>query len=226
MLRTNLSTRPFYNDRAVRIGLGAAVLAVAALTLFNGLQVLTLNARNTETSARAEQAEASTLQSRERARAIAQALDKVEVTAVQTAAGEANRLIEQRSFSWTDLFNRFETTLPADVRIAAVAPQFDNDGRLLIVISTVAREVEDLHQFIDRLEADGGLREVIPRQQDVQADGTLRAVLQGYYAQPGTVAPADPAATASESDAPAQEGANQSAPAPNATPGAAREERR
>src|SRR5262245_37539223 len=127
MLRTNLSTRPFYNDRAVRVGIGFAVLVVAALTAFNVLQVVTLNARNSEVSDRAQQAEAQTTQYRDRARGITQAMDKVEVAAVQEAAREANSLIVRRAFSWTDLFNRFETTLPADVRISAVEPQFDRE---------------------------------------------------------------------------------------------------
>ena len=35
MLRTNLSTRPFYNERAVRVGIVVAVVLTAALTAFN-----------------------------------------------------------------------------------------------------------------------------------------------------------------------------------------------
>ena len=46
----------------------------------------------------------------------------------QAAAREANQLIDRRAFSWTDLFNRFEETLPADVRIVAVTPQVDTRG--------------------------------------------------------------------------------------------------
>jgi hypothetical protein len=216
MLRTNLSTRPFYNERLVRVGLGLAVLALAAFTTFNGLQVLTLNARNSEMSGRAEQAEAQTAQYRERARAITQAMDKVEVTAVQDAAREANQLIERRAFSWTDLFNRFESTLPADVRISAVEPQLDRDGRLLILISVVSRRVEDLHEFIDRLEATGGLRDVIARNDVVDDDGSTRSVLQGYYTESDAAkAAAAPPAASDPNSMPAQNG---SASAPNATP--------
>jgi hypothetical protein len=181
MLRTNLATRPFYNDRAVRVGIGLATLAVAALSTFNVLQVLSLNARNSEMSARAGQAEAQAAQHREQARVITQAMDKVEVTAVHDAASEANLLIQRRAFSWTELFNRFEHTLPSEVRISAVEPQIDREGRLLIQISTVSRRVEDLHIFIDQLESAGGLRDVIPRHEEAQDDGTYRAVLQGYY---------------------------------------------
>ena len=215
MLRTNLATRPFYNDRGVRVGIGIAVIAVAALTTFNAMQVFSLNARNSDMSARAAQAEAQTAQSREQARTITQAMDKGEVTAVHDAAREANLLIEKRAFSWTDLFNRFENTLPPDVRISAVEPQVDREGRLLIAVSAIARRVEDLHAFIDQLETSGGLRDVIPRQQDVMDDGTLRAVIQGYYDQEAVAHAAAAPPSTSESHEVSQNG---SAPAPNATP--------
>ena len=58
MLRTNLSTRPFYNERAVRVGIVVAVVLTAALTAFNARQILSLNSRNSELVARAEAAEA------------------------------------------------------------------------------------------------------------------------------------------------------------------------
>ena len=195
MLRTNLSTRPFYNDRVIRVGIAAGVLFVAALTAFNVLQILSLNQRTGELTARAEAAEAATAQLRENTRLASQAIDQKEVVAVQAAAREANRLIEQRVFSWTDLFNRFEETLPADVRIVAVQPQVDNDGRMLVAVTTLARRAEDLHAFLDQLEATGVFSEVIPRQDEITDEGLLSATVQGYYgpsAAPATV-PASPA---------------------------------
>ena len=39
-----------------------------------------------------------------------------------SAAREANLLIDRRTFSWTELFNQFEATLPADVRISTITP--------------------------------------------------------------------------------------------------------
>jgi hypothetical protein len=221
MLRTNLATRPFYNDRIVRVGLGLAVIGVAAFTAFNARELVSLGSRNREMTARAERAEAETQQFRQGAGAITAAMNKNEVTAVRDAAHEANTLIEQRAFSWTDLFNRFENTLPSDVRIAGVEPQLDRDGRLLIAITTVSRRVEDLHTFIDQLESSGGLRDVIPRQQAVEDDGTLRAVIQGYYTQA-----VDTASTAPETSEPNGSSQNASAGAPNATPGEPRGERR
>src|SRR5688572_15020943 len=172
MLRTNLSTRPFYNDRAVRIGIGVGVVLVAALSAFNVAQILTLNGRNADLVARAEASEARATQLRDQARQSQQTLDADAVALIQGAAREANLLIDRRAFSWTDLFNRFESTLPADVRIAAVQPQVDNDGRMLVLLTVFSRRVEDLYEFIEKLEQTGAFRGMLPRQEDAAEDGT------------------------------------------------------
>jgi len=192
MLRTNLSTRPFYNDRAVRLGLALAVVLGAALTAFNVLQVMSLNARTGEMSARIQAAEEETTRYRQQARTVTAAVDREEIALVQDAAREANQLIDRRAFSWTELFNRFELTLPPDVRIAAVEPQLDREGRMLVRVSVYARRVEDLNAFMDALELSGGFREVISRQDELQDDGTLRSLLEGYY-RPDLTPPAIPA---------------------------------
>jgi Tfp pilus assembly protein PilN len=193
MLRTNLATQPFYNDRAVRVGIGVVIALVAALTAFNLLQVLSLNARNTEMTVRAESAEARTVQYQQQARTTTQALNTGTLSVVHQAADEANMLIARRVFSWTDLFNRFEETLPENVRVSAVEPQFDRAGRMLLAITVISRRVEDLNEFMDQLELSGGLHDVIARQDEALDDGTSRSVIQGYYVpspQPAAVPPA------------------------------------
>ncbi len=181
MLRTNLATRPFYNERAVRIGIAGVVLVTAALTVFNAVEMLSLNSRNSAVVAQADASEARAAAFRNQARAAEQTLNRQELAAVQDAAREANLLIERRAFSWTDLFNRFEETLPPDVRILAVAPQVDRDGKMMVAITTIARRFQDLDNFADHLQNSGAFAGVISRQDENLEDGTFRAVLQGYY---------------------------------------------
>jgi hypothetical protein len=201
MLRTNLASRPFYNERGVRVGITAAIVLVGVFTAFNVLTILSLNTKNTEMAARAESAEAQTAQHQLQARTITQALNTGTVKVVQQAAQEANQLIDRRVFSWTDLFNRFEATLPENVRVSAVEPQIDRDGRMMLAVTVIARRVEDLNEFMDQLELSGGVRDVIARQDDTQQDGTLRAVIQGYYVPPAPAQAADPPATSESSGA-------------------------
>ena len=215
MLRTNLATRPFYNERAVRLALAAGVLAVAGLTAFNAAQLLTLSQRNSDLVARVSAAEARSRSLREQASALRKTVDQGDIAAVQAAAREANLLIERRAFSWTDLFNRFEETLPADVRIVAVQPQIDEQGRMLVAVTVVSKRVEDLDTFIENLERTQAFRGVLSRQDVSDDDGSLRSVLQGYYGPEGAVAASE--AVPAEGGAPA---ANQTdaAPAPPPAP--------
>lgn len=211
MLRTNLATRPFYNDRAVRVGIAAGVVIVAALTAFNAARIFTLNGRNAELVTRAEAAESRASELRQQAMQIRQTLDADDVALLQAAAREANLLIERRAFSWTDLFNRFEETLPADVRVASVQPQVDTEGRMLVVATVYSRRIEDLDEFIEQLQLTRAFSGVLSRQDDLEEDGTLRSVIQGYYNPPAAAAAAVPASAP---------GASGGSPA-NATPGPA-----
>lgn len=212
MLRTNLSTRPFYNERLVRLGIAIVVVLTAALTAFNAAEILSLNSRNSELAGRAELAEKKAADLRAQAQVTQQSLSAKEVSAVTAAAREANELIDRRAFSWTDLFNRFEETLPADVRIVSVAPQVDRQGRMLVAVTVIARNQEAIEVFQDRLEQTGAFHGVLGRQGEAVEDGTFRSVLQGYYDQFGKPAAAVSSAPASDSG----EGrGNQSAPSPD-----------
>ena len=144
-----------------------------------------------------------------------QSIDRVKLDAVQTAAREANMLIDRRTFSWTELLNYFQTTLPPDVRIAGVIPQIDNDGRRLVQISVFSRRVEDLEEFMDALEKTGAFSSVLPRSEQPDESGTMRSELQAYYAavsDRATKPPAGQAGTApSASESASERPANASA---------------
>ena len=184
MLHTNLSTRPFYNDRVVRVGIAAVALVAAGLTVFNAAQVWTLQSRNRELSQAVRQSELEARELRQKAQVVRQGVNREQLDAVQLEARVANQLIDRRAFSWTELLNQFQVTLPPDVRIAAVQPQIDPDGRMLVAVTVLSRRVEDLDAFIAALEKTGAFTGVLSRQDTQEEDGTLRSILQGYYSLP------------------------------------------
>ena len=188
MLRNNLSTRPFYNERAVKSGLGALAALAIGLTLFNAYQVIRLQRESRDARQTIEQNDAQARDARDRAQVIRRAIDRDKLAAVQTAASEANALIDRRTFSWTELLNQFQATLPPDVRIAGVTPQNDIQGRRLVQISVLSKRVEDLEEFMAALERTGAFSGVLPRS-DQPEDGQLRSELQAYYSPATAVAP-------------------------------------
>lgn len=181
MLKTNLSTRPFYNERAVQALLAAGLLVVLALAIFNATRILSLSSRYTDLSGRARTAEARSGELHASALAIRQGLNPKELEAMTASAREANTIIDRRLFSWTELFNRFETTLPDDVRITLIRPKIDRAGSVTVELGVVGRRVEDIDQFMRNLEATGVFSGVLTREENVAEDGTLVAVLEGRY---------------------------------------------
>lgn len=197
MLRTNLSTRPFYNERAVRTMLAVLALAAIGLTIFNAVEILRLERAGRDARQTVAENAARARDLREQAQVIRQGINQAQLEAVRVSARDANALIDRRTFSWTALLNYFQATLPPDVRIAGVAPQIGDDGRMLVAISVFARRIDDLSEFEDALESTGAFTNVLSRTIGREEDGTTRAELQGYYSGPAATAPgtSEPAKT-------------------------------
>lgn len=207
MIRTNLSTRPFYNVRVVRAVIAAAVILVTAFTLFNVIQILRLSASQRTVGAEAIDAEDEAERLRGEAVRIRAQIDADELEEVADAAAEANAIIDQRTFSWTTLLTQLEMTLPRDVRVRALRFRLEREGWFVVVITCEARTVEELDEFVEALEATGSFRDVLPTREATTEDGLIVAVIEGRYQQPkgGTAPPAAAADEPAAADPPAGE---------------------
>jgi hypothetical protein len=181
MLRTNLATRPFYNVRAVRVALTAAAVAVLALVLFDVVQLVNLTISQRSLGARAIDAEQLAARLLAEAANTRKQIDPLELRTVADAAREANDIIDRRAFSWTELFERFEATLPSNVRITAVQPGVGREGGMLVTVSVEARRAEDLDEFVEALDAEDAFSEVLATQEQTTADGLIAAVIEATY---------------------------------------------
>lgn len=190
MLTGNLATRPFYNERLVRGLLVVALAAAAAWAAVNGATIVSLSQQGTELRERVRSAGLRAAAARAEAERVRLGLDVAQLKSVAQWAAEANSLIQQRTFSWTELFNQFEATLPPDVRLVQVQPQVDADGRLMVALTVISRRIEDLDDFIGALEATGTFRGVLSRSDETLEDGTIESNLQGYYRHAAIPAPA------------------------------------
>jgi type IV pilus assembly protein PilN len=184
MLHTNLSTRPFYNERAVQIMLGLLTILVLAVTAFNVVQAIRLRGSQRTLGAHAVESEREAARLRTEASAIRAQINAKELEIVASAAREANGIIDQRAFSWSELFDQLEQTLPEDVRITAVDPSLSADGDFIVQISVQARRSEDVDQFIESLEKTGSFRNMITPAEQTNEQGLLEAVIKGTYVRP------------------------------------------
>ena len=196
MLRTNLSTRPFYNVRAVHAALGAAAAVVLVFTLFNAVQIVRLSLSQQTLGASAADAEQEAARLRSEAATIRAQINPQELQLVADEAREANRIIDQRAFSWTELFAQFEATLPPDVRITAVQPRIE-ENNFVIGVGVEARRAEDLDAFVEALETGGSFQNVLAVKEQTGEGGLIEAIVEAKYVPRSreATAAAAPAAT-------------------------------
>ena len=160
MLRTNLSTRPFYNERIVHAVAAVVAVLVLAVTGWQIARVVRLSRYKTElNSAIKRDREQVDLLTREAAD-IRRGLDQKQLTLVATQAREANTLIEMRTFSWTQLFNQLEATLPNDVMLTSVRPEFADSGVTRVNMEIQGKDEEVIDTFWQQLEKTGAFHDI------------------------------------------------------------------
>jgi len=180
MLRTNLSTRPFYNERGVHAIAAVVGVLVLGLTAWQVVRVVALSKYKTElnTAVRRDRDEADARI--KEAEQVRRGLNQKELAEVAGAAKEANELIERRTFSWTGLFNQLETTLPDDVMLTGVRPEF-KDGATLVSLDVQGRDSDDIDAFWDRLDKVGAFHDILWSAVDVGEDGLHKVQMKAVY---------------------------------------------
>ena len=189
MLRTNLSTRPFYNERGVQLLLGLVALVVLVLTAVNLYEIVQLSRQNTGLSTRIDRDRREAARLTSEATGIRRGINQDELQLVVDAAREANTIIDQRTFSWTQFFNVIEENMPPDVMLTAVQPKVAGGGTHVSMV-VLGRRAEDVQELIEKLEASGTFEGLLASQTEDIDGGLTRAVVEGSYV---------PAAVASDS---------------------------
>lgn len=181
MIKANLSTRPFYNERLAHGLLMAVALAALAATAFNASRVLRYSRSDTRLATQASGDESRAADLRRQAARLRASVDPRQIDFAAADARQANDLIDRRTFSWTELFNRFETTLPDDVRIASVRPSVDRERGIILSINVLAKTVDDVNTFIENLEQTGAFMNIRPADERTDESGLLLSSLEAVY---------------------------------------------
>jgi hypothetical protein len=187
MLKGNLSSRPFYNERLVTLAIGLVALAALGLAAFNVSQLVSLSKRRSLLTAKIERDVTETRRIQGETEALQRTVDQGTLKTLAISAREANSLIDQRAFSWTVFFGLIEKKLPLDVRLVAVSPRVDK-GVFTVTMIVVARTVSDLSAFDDALQADGTFYDVLPSAIQQNDDGTVGSTIVSAYNPPAAPA--------------------------------------
>jgi Tfp pilus assembly protein PilN len=190
-LGTNLATRPFYNERAVRMLLLVSAVILLGVTAFTVTRLATLTRRDRALGAQTTAAESKTRELKRDVARLRSGIDARHVADISAATHEANLAIDQRAFSWTELFNRLEAALPPNVRLSAVRPVVDEEGRLTVKLTVLGRDVEGVDHYLDALEKTGAFRDLLSRKErEDNKEGLIQADIEGRYTPQVAVVPA------------------------------------
>ena len=149
---------------------------------------------DTELARQASNDEARAAELRAEAGRLRATVDSKQIERASLEAQQANELIDRRTFSWTELLNQFEATLPPNVRITSFRPRIDPRRGNVVTISLVARGVDDVQLFMENLEKTGSFPEIFPPSERTNEHGQLETVIETVYApQPAAKAAAPPA---------------------------------
>jgi Tfp pilus assembly protein PilN len=218
MLRTNLATRPFYDERRIYWLIGAAAVAVVLFTAFNVSEYLRLSGRQGGLSAEVARDEAAARALSARAAEARRRIDAKSLARTSAQAAEANSIIDARTFTWTALFDDIEATLPPTVMLTSITPRIGPDGAE-VRLTVLGRTVDAIDTFIERLEATKRFENVQPASETLTEEGLFQTMVTGRYLT-GVAAAAGPASTPASTPTPTPGATPQPAgPAAPSTPG-------
>lgn len=180
MLKGNLSTRPFYNEKLVTAVVVLATVLGIALTAFNVARLYSLSSERARLRGEQAQAEREAERVRASAMALQGSVGRPALISLAAATREANSLIDARTFSWTTFFGHMEKTLPFDARLIAVSPTVER-GEFRIAMIVNAKGPADIEAFIDALNATGAFYDLLPAEQQRNEDGSYTAKVVGAY---------------------------------------------
>lgn len=184
MLRGNLASRPFYNERLVTLGILLGAIIVLALSAFNITQILALTKQRAEfkQNQSRDEAEAATITAA--TQTVRKSVDQARLTTLAQQTREANELIDSRTFSWTVFFGHVEQAMPFNARLMSVAPRIER-GQFQISMAVNAKQPDDLADFIDKLLLTGVFYDTSATAMSANDDGTFTGqILTKYYLAP------------------------------------------
>ncbi len=150
----NFAKRPFRDDRPA-VGGAAALFLAGAVLLVANLRTFTSDRRSVADT----RAEIAALETRQRdaetkGREAKTALSSYKLSALADESRELARVVAERKFSWTGLLARLERTLPSDVGIQRLQPEFGKDERVALTLQLVGRSREAVVPTIAALTKD------------------------------------------------------------------------
>ena len=150
-IEVNLAAEPYRNDLPIVALLIALAVAAFGLTGWNAYAYLTAGQRRAELERQLAGHSQRMANMKGEADRLTAELRKVDQKTLASQAAFVAGILEQRNFSWTQLFNALEDVVPWNVRLIGIKPAFTRTGRVDVDLEGVARDMEGFLDFQERL---------------------------------------------------------------------------
>ncbi len=179
-IHLNLASRPFRDYRPVYAAVVIMAMLTAFLALNNADTFLHYRTETRTTRANIARLEGQIADEQRQAAALTQRLKGVDLKLLASQTEFANSQLAERAFSWSELLDRLERVLPADVRLQSVTPAFEKDGLIHLSMTCITKTNDGLTATINRLNGDAHFANAFPSS-DTKVEGEYRITLSVDY---------------------------------------------
>jgi type IV pilus assembly protein PilN len=182
-LHLNLASRPYRDYRPV-YAVVVAMSLIAAFLMLNNVETYYRYTRETQsTRTKIASIEAQTTQERDREAAAQRRIKGLDLGRLGAQTKFVNAKLAERAFSWSLLLDELESVLADDVRLVAVTPSFEKDGKIKLSLEFVSKGADGMIRTINRMNADPQFRNPFPSMQS-QVDAGYSFTLTTEYVPP------------------------------------------
>jgi type IV pilus assembly protein PilN len=162
----NLSTRPFVNNRKFFSIIAALLVLLAGVSYWNSSHYRAAHSRREQIRHLLSEDKARIEKLEKEQQEIMARLQKTDTSEFLDLVDYINRLIKQRTFSWTRLLNDLETLTPGNLQIVSIRPLVVGN-EIGIEITANGRSSQDYIEFISNLESSGKFYKINPIFEDI-----------------------------------------------------------
>ena len=180
-LHLNLAARPFRNYRPLYAAVAVSAIAIAFL-MINNIQTYYRYVNETQ-STRAEIArvEGQIVRERERSQVATQQVASIDTRELSLETNYVNAMLAERAFSWSELLDRLEETIPPDVRLATIMPSFTPGGNVQLSLECEAKSSDGMLTTLTRMQRSPWFASPFPSSESAADAGGFRFGLVVEY---------------------------------------------
>jgi hypothetical protein len=183
-IHLNLAARPYRDYKPVYAVVVVASLLIAFLML-NNIDTYYRYVRDTRNTRNEIAAiDAQTRQEKNRAEVATRQIGTMDLNTLSKQSKFVNAQLAERAFSWSELLDRLEGVLPANVRITNVSPQFAENGLVHLNLTCEGKMPDSMLSTINRFQKDQHFANPFPTGQEAMPAGAGFRFLVGVDYRP------------------------------------------